>query len=296
MNKIKKSIILISVLIIFILIVVLCKPIIEKVKMRKILTAEQEKYVNYLDNPASVVNKILPEKIKIENLYFSVEEIAKQYIDNNKQKNINYLYNVLDKDYIYQHNIQDNDELINKIEIYENEIYETKEIYSLDGSSYTRFYIEMEGKENIYLIINVDFQNETFSVIPSSQREHEYNKSNVLENEQGQEKIIKLNKYNKYNLLYLSEKQIANKYFLNYKNKLLNNVENAYNLVDEDTKKNKVDNINKFKEITQNIQNANLKKYSISLNNGNKEIICITDNDMKITFKISSVMEYKVKL
>ena len=170
-----------------------------------------------------------------------------------------------------------------------------KEIYSLDGASYSRFYIKMEGKKDIYLIINIDFQNETFSVIPSNKKEHEYNKNNILENVQGQENTIKLNKYNKYNLLYLSKEQIANKYYLDYKEMTLNNIESAYNLIDENIKKSKFKNISEFEEFIKNISNANLKKYSITNKNDYKEIICITDNDIKIIFKIDSVMNYIVE-
>lgn len=295
MNKIKRTIILISVFVLFILIIIIGNPIIKKIKMKRILKTEQQEYVKFLNNPASVVNNKSTEKIKTENLYFSIEEIVKQYIDNNKQRNVDYLYNVLDIDYIQKNNIENNDNLINKIEIYKNESYVIKEIYSLNGTEYSRFYIKMEGKNDIYIIVNIDFKNETFSVIPSNEKEHEHNVNTVLENVQGQEKTIQLNKYNKYNLLYLSNEQIANKYYLDYKETTLNNIENAYNLIDENVKNSKFKNISEFEIFIKNISNSNLKQYSINSKNDYKEIICITDNGIKIIFKIYSVMNYRVE-
>ena len=66
--------------------------------------------------------------------------------------------------------------------------------------------------------------------------------------------------------------------------------------MDKNTKNNDYKNINDFKNYTEEIENSNLKKYYINSKNGSKKIICVTDNEIKITFSITSVMEYSVQI
>ena len=296
MNKIKKIIIIIVSIVLFTLISILTVKIIEKISEKRILKKQQNDYIQILENPASVVNGKQTEKIKNENLYFSIVDIVKNYIDNNKQGNIDYLYNILDSEYISKNKIENNEELLNKIDIYKIDDFQIKNIYALNGTQYSSFYVEVKGNKNIYLTINIDFENTTFSVIPSNEKEYNDNVNKILENIKGKEKTILLNNYNKFNFIYLSEQQIAKQYYLDFKNKIKNNIEEAYNLLDKNTKNNDYKNINDFKNYTEEIENSNLNKYCINSKNGSKKIICVTDNEIKITFSITSVMEYSVQI
>lgn len=296
MKKIKNIIYIISSLIVCFIIIFLIVVLGKKINEINILKKQEESYGYSLENPASVVNGQKTEKIKNENLYFSIEDIAKKYIDNNIQGNVNYLYNVLDSEYISKNKIENNQNLLNNIERYKEDIYEIKNIYTLNGSQYSSFYVEVKSKKNIYLTVNIDFENSTFSVIPSNEKEYNENVNKILENVTGKEKTISLNDFNKYNCIYLSEQQIANKYYLDFKNNIKNNIEDAYNLLDKNTMENKYKNINDFKDYIEKIENSNLKKYYIKSENGSKKIICVTENETNIIFKVTSVMEYSVQI
>lgn len=101
---------------------------------------------------------------------------------------------------------------------------------------------------------------------------------------------------NEYNLVNITDRQLAAIYLNDYRNYLKNNIEQAYELLNEEYRSKKFNNIEEFKTYinTININNMSVEKYNIS---DDKKIIdvYISDND-RFIFKIKNILEYEVYL
>ena len=101
---------------------------------------------------------------------------------------------------------------------------------------------------------------------------------------------------NEYNLVNITDRQLAAIYLNDYRNYLKNNIDQAYGLLNEEYRSKKFNNIEEFKTYvnTININNMPVEKYNIS---DDKKIIdvYISDND-RFIFKIKNILEYEVYL
>ena len=101
---------------------------------------------------------------------------------------------------------------------------------------------------------------------------------------------------NEYNLVNITDRQLAAIYLNDYRNYLKNNIDQAYELLNEEYRSKKFNNIEEFKTYinTININNMSVEKYNIS---DDKKIIdvFISDND-RFIFKIKNILEYEVYL
>lgn len=101
---------------------------------------------------------------------------------------------------------------------------------------------------------------------------------------------------NEYNLVNITDRQLVAIYLNDYRNYLKSNIDQAYELLNEEYRSKKFNNIEKFKTYinTININNMSVEKYNIS---DDKKIIdvYISDND-RFIFKIKNILEYEVYL
>lgn len=101
---------------------------------------------------------------------------------------------------------------------------------------------------------------------------------------------------NEYNLVNINDRQLAAIYLNDYRNYLKNNIDQAYELLNEEYRSKKFNNIEEFKTYinTININTMSVEKYNIS---DDKKIIdvYISDND-RFIFKIKNILEYEVYL
>lgn len=101
---------------------------------------------------------------------------------------------------------------------------------------------------------------------------------------------------NEYNLVNINDRQLAAIYLNDYRNYLKNNIDQAYELLNEEYRSKKFNNIQEFKDYINsiNINTMSVEKYNIS---DDKKIIdvYISDND-RFIFKIKSILEYEVYL
>ena len=105
--------------------------------------------------------------------------------------------------------------------------------------------------------------------------------------------------YNEFKFLTVTDKLLIQRYFVNFKDKLLTSPEDAYKLVDNETKE-KYPNYVDFKEYINlkydEIYLSKVEKYSIKTK-GNKNIYVILDqfNNM-YTFDTTAILIYKVNI
>lgn len=306
MENTRKVIISIAAVVVIIIIIIITMMI--SLNQNKITTEqktgirkEQEEYLNIIENPASVVNGKKPELVKLENIYFCAENAIDRFVSYIEEKNLEAIISVLDYSYVESKNINANNilskEFITEIS---NEI-NIQDMYSLDGSNYTIFYVKgnIDMKE-IFLTVNMDFASKTFSIIPSNKEEYEEKITTVVNGKTGQEEKIQKNNYNMLVTSNLKQDEIANKYLMDLKEKLINKPEEVYKLLDEEYKDKRFKDLSDFKEYVQeNIQNINnmmLTKYSVDAKDGYTEYLCVDNNQNNYLFKVTSAMKYKVLL
>lgn len=302
-NKIIISMIaIITIIIIIISIIIISSNKNEISKEEKTaIQEEQEQYLNAIKNPASVVNGKKPELVKIENIYYCAKNSIDKYFSYLKEKNVEAILGVLDSEYINANNLNTNTILSAKFLPKSVGEFNIEDMYSLDGTKYTTFYIKIiMDKKELYLILNIDFENKTFSIIPTNQEEYENTINTVVEGRTGQEKNIEINEYNELEVSNLTEEEIANKYFIDLKEKMISNLDTAYHVLDEEYKDKRFPKLSDFQEYIeeniQYIQNMILTKYSIESKDGYTQYLCVDNYQNNYIFKVTSVMKYTVLL
>jgi len=100
---------------------------------------------------------------------------------------------------------------------------------------------------------------------------------------------------NEYSIVNITQEQMANIYLNDFKNNMYNDVNYAYQLLNEEYRNMKFGNIDNFISYVNSLNgnNITIDRYSIDSSN---IITVYTENDIKYIFKIISVMEYEVYL
>ena len=115
---------------------------------------------------------------------------------------------------------------------------------------------------------------------------------NNAENINHEFKSIEKNSYNKFDYTTLSDKSRAVLYFNDFLDKLYTNINEAYLLIDDNTKTNNFDTLEKFKDFVNKYSNITMKEFSV---NGSK--IGIKDNyNNEYIINITYVLKYNVTI
>lgn len=108
--------------------------------------------------------------------------------------------------------------------------------------------------------------------------------------------IYKKYDINEYSVINISDEQLANIYLNNFRYYLFNDIEFAYNLLDEEYRNIKFGSIDSFREYVNNSKYSDytIEEYSVATDKRFIEVHIL--NDKKIIFKINGVLDYKVYL
>ena len=117
----------------------------------------------------------------------------------------------------------------------------------------------------------------------------------------GEAKYEIVDKYdaNRYIPVRVTDSDIANKYLNDYKNVIFNDINEAYNLLNEKYRNEKFGSLDKFEEyIDKRLSNSffsmTVDKYSINNRNGKKFFYIVTSSEDIFIFKENSIMNYEV--
>ena len=110
------------------------------------------------------------------------------------------------------------------------------------------------------------------------------------------EMIYKKYNINEYSVINISDEQLANIYLNNFRYYLFNDIEFAYNLLDEEYRNIKFGSIDSFREYVNNSKYSDytIEEYSVATDKRFIEVHIL--NDKKIIFKINGVLDYTVYL
>lgn len=244
------------------------------------------------------------ETVNEYNTFFTVTSYINDYINNISNQDSSSLYDVLYSDYIDKKNITLNN-IYNNIEEYpiNSSVKVIKMEYVKVKNDYI-YYVEgkvnqitFDGKQeidnNFKVVVITDFDTLSFAIYPLQEKD---NYKKIIDSI----KKIKIedNKNNKIKSSSLvSKEQICVFYLSDYVDKINNNIEEAYNLLSDQQKKQYT--LDKYKEfINANIDKitTDADKCSLELSGTNRVYKVIDINKNKYTFTEKNIMNYNVSL
>lgn len=231
------------------------------------------------------------------NKYISDEEMLQDF---NKS-----VYNILSVDYINTNKIQENavdkyiDNITEKVIFVPLDMYIYKQNDNI-GTFITYGLIEdinNKYKQDLYIIVNLDMKNSTFSVEPILNNEKDIEEINIAKIQQTE---IEENENNVYETQKIDAEYISSQYLDRYKKITLAAPDIAYEYLEQEYRSKKFNNIDEFKQYIldnrNDISTARLVKYSVSIYENYMEYTCVDQNDNYYIFRQDNMMDYTVIL
>ena len=174
--------------------------------------------------------------------------------------------------------------------------------YNIDdyvASYYVKTYIKDIKNNNInytekYYIVVLDYENMTYNIDSESEK---YSKEKLNDIS----KISKqTNSKNVFEYFEYTDQYVVNSYFDEYIREALFKPEEAYNLLDEEYKKEKYDTFAKYKEYLdknkEKIENSLIEKYSVENHDDYTQYTLVDNYDNTYIIKEKSVMNFTIEL
>lgn len=309
MKKIKKIIIILLILIILLVAIIWIISKLNSEEMKDGIGMD-EYYPDYSTSP-----------VKNASVYYTVEYYVQRYLDyvsldinkkdeenedeyvpdiHSNEEKYEYLYGLLDDDYIKNNNITL--ENISKfIKVTNKPIKFTALKMNKVAEGKTRVYAvygrveDKEAKKLIsysYFKVKLDIKNNTFSIEPVE------NCKNINEINLGQDdEPIEKNGKNIYGYLKLTEKELLNKYMDYYQYAVVNYPEEIYNILDIGYKSAKFKDVEEFKKYASNRKKVIiLDKYKSKRNKDEIQYTCIDTDGNYYIINQTSIMQFSLIL
>ncbi len=299
-----KFIIIIVIIIILILVVIFLK------KQNNL--ESEDNIIAARDVPET--QKIPLEKEESVGTYLLIDEIVNNfflYISENDENinNSEAAYSVLDEEYISQNSIT-KDNILSFFEEYRDfNSYSTKNMYNkkitaseavANAFYYIKGVIRINGEiKDVYSIVKEDVFNQTYSI--QFIDEEEFNTTVEDSDNVDIEKFeIKNKEYNQVYIKTATNYDICLKHMEDYKNALANNVEEAYERLDEEYKEKRFGSLENFEKYRQEKQETfgkeNFVQYLVNDYDTYKQYVCKDQYGNLYIFEETYPMEYSLKL
>ena len=269
----------------------------DKIEEEKMTIQEaREKYYIVKQSVYSYFN-ILNTENSIYYGYNDENEMTKLYNENDK------IYNLLSTSYIQKNNItkENIDNFIKKIDTkalfvpLEIKYKENNNLFKYAISGYITD-LKYNVLQNVYLIVNLDLDNGTFSIEPIAEVDSIQNVD--LDSEELQP--IEKNNDNGVNYITATEEYVINDYFDTFKKMMLSNPEAAYNYLEPEYRDKRFINLEGFKKyITDNrskLLTISLQQYQSNKYDDYIQYVCIDQYGNYYIFNEKDVLDYSALL
>ncbi len=234
--------------------------------------------------------------------YFTVENCVEKYREYLKDKDNTAIYNLLAYNYKQEEQITEQN-VLNKV----SPIAETaviKSIYESEQDNEMSFYVVYFSENDMGvngLILIQDEENQTFSIYPNEFIESNgYNQiDNIIEEDiKNRLQKIEVNDNNTYIYYYLSDKEILQKHMQNFIAVAENNIQDAYEMIEETCKQEKFQTLQEFEEYIdkngENLTNIEIISYDTIYQNDYVEYVFSDSNNNEYRIKEKYIMEYTI--
>lgn len=257
------------------------------------------------------------EKVTDRNNYYMVENCVNKFYSycasiyenkNPEEEDVIKTYNLLDEQYINFKNITQENLSTILLPINESAV-NIYDMYVSNQNEYISVYIvkgilrEVTSKEltNFTIMVKIDKQNGTFSVLLQDYIEEKHKDTNVGSNLTIESvNNIEKNKNNIYVLEEITNKTYILDLFARYKEEVLYNTELAYESLEEEYKTYKFGTLGKFKEYAEKNKdrhsNMELEQFKVSEEEGDKQYIGIDKDGYYYIFREIELMKYELIL
>lgn len=249
-------------------------------------------YVSYFTSNVDNLNLIIPEGKE--------QEALLKY----RSKGITAINNMLAENYKTKYNVT-NEYIYNNLKLYADMRYNINNMYYVEESAYiTTYYVYGEFEENsseYNFMIILDRYNNTFEVyLDNYLKELNYTYSDISSMKASNVKNININEYNTFSFKNVSKEIIALDYYNQFIDKLQNNIQGAYNLLDNRYKSARFNNLDSFNQYVNNniniLKDLDVVKYSVNDYGDYLEYICIDELGNNYIFKQTALNKYTVLL
>lgn len=229
--------------------------------------------------------------------------IDEELTDEDKQVYIDMLMDMLSNTYIEEFNITDNN-IESSISYFAESDYDIESMYYYLGeNNVTTFMVYgdlTETKSEYNFMITVDLDTNAFEIyLDDYISKYNYTEENISKLEVNSNNI-ELNDNNKFSTISYSDQDMAAKYLSDYKNILSNDLEEAYNILDQEYKEKKFDSYEEFTEYYEDRKNGifsySLENYEVTEYNSYTKYICVDSYGNYYIFYATGVMNYTVML
>lgn len=309
-------IILVIVVIIFLVILIINKnsqknEAIRDYEAEDEIGIEKNENISYVDSPTmfytvqNIIQKYLSyvhldyDKTEEEDIQIKVGTLAQLYGITNEKEKREAIFATLDTDYINKNKITVNN-LSNYIEIDRSEVKNCKviemKVIKNDQFQVYGVHVKVDKKDEYYKVM-LDEYNSTWKIQPIT------NCNNINEiqlNINDDISQIENNKVNVYSYVRVNDGEMAEKYFKEYQQLMLNDYDTAYNKFSEEYRNKRFGNVENFKKYIeknkQEIGKLYITKYLTTENGKNLDYVCKDQYGNIYTFETKGVMNYTVKL
>ncbi len=310
MNKIKKSMIILSIIMTILIVVIIVLICVLKANQKELNNETQISEIerpDYKDNEIeqfeySTINGAVTAYIQTANknnsLYMELKQLQGEE-ETNKQMNQK-IINMLSKTYIQNNNITidnlqdyitlENEQLMFvplKIKILTDENIKT---YVVEGFTEN---IKYESKGKKCFIVNVDYSNQTYSIEPTNKQYDEIKQADKITSISKNEDNVYINKTSS------SETKVKD-YILLYKKLVLAEPEIAYNYMEEEYRNKRFGSIEKFKEYIENnretIERISVEQYLTENHDDYTEYVAKDQYSNLYIFDEKNVLDFTFKL
>ena len=239
--------------------------------------------------------------------FFNVNALINAYYFEMTSNNKTALLNIMDPSYIVTKNITENNISNFIVTGYEDITFVSKVIYAKGQNNIMYYFVngeeqlynfadeELFEKENINYLVTIDINNGAYSITPlTGSSLFDYAQSYKMLSS----KKIELNNYNEYKASTYSDQTIS-VYYLNYFRIMLYlNTEKAYNMLSSEYK----NSFNDYEDFVNHLEsiyellNSNILSYAVKGENGSRYYSIISNNEQRIDFNETAIMNFAVTI
>ena len=246
------------------------------------------------DNPETIAFQDT-EKVDNKTLFFNINHNINNYLTYAQENNANAIESI------------SNNNVIELKHQYTSQInFISQDMYVIDKISNITVYVygvirENNIQDDYYLIINMDYNNNAFSVTPISKEEYDSAVNNQVNERYKQDINIQKNLYNEIKEINVTDFEVLKLYFEDYKFNAINNTEHAFEILDSEYRQKKFNNnIEEYKQYIQNNLNrlldANIVQHGITKNGQYGEYIAIDNYNNYYKIKETGINSYTIIL
>lgn len=305
MKNLKKIIIIVSIITIILILIIVIIKILEN---NYVVTPKIEEDEGYIPHEVNVIQRVYST-----NDYFNAKRIIENFL------------NYMSKDYLMGENADEDYKQIiidnlSKTYISNNNITIENINEKIPYGSYQfiindMYFTKAENNNNVYLvlgtyvnlsnsetmdygfIVRTNLQDEVFSIALYDEIENMgIQNAKAGDSISFTEEDIEKNEYNLFTTQYKYDDEIANEYFLSYKQNALFNPEHLYDMLDEEYKNTKFEDESAFLEYLQknrnDIMSTFVSKYRKETKDGKNRYICIDNYGNYYIFNEEEIMNY----